>query len=371
MDTLHHRIQSLLDSSNNMIIAVLLSAFFISLFTIPIILKIARSKKIYDKPNGRNSHYQNTPTLGGVAIFFGLVISFLLFGNTDAVYGFPYLIAGLIIIFFIGIKDDLYLISFSKKLIGQIIVVLILILIGDIRFSSLYGFLGIYEIPYLASVIISSFVFVVIINCINLIDGVDGLASGLSILIAGVFSVFFYDKGATGYLSLSISLIGSLIPVFIFNVFGKKNKLFMGDTGALIIGVISVVLVVKFNELSVLNQGIFVISAAPAMSIAILFIPLYDTLQVFTYRILNKKMPFSPDKNHLHHRLIRIGLTHIQTSFILISLNILIIIGSYFMQFIGTLALSGLLLLIGLIISTTLWYLIRYKRKRRGYTIAL
>lgn len=364
MNTIQQSILSLLDNPNNRIVVVLLSAFLISLFAIPIILKIARTKNFYDKPNDRNSHYENTPTLGGVAIFSGLVISFLLFGNTDSVYGFPYLIASLTIIFFIGIKDDISLISFSKKLMGQIIVIFILIFIGDIRFSSLYGFSGIYDIPYTASVIISSFVFIVIINSINLIDGVDGLASGLSILIAGTFSVFFYDKGAIGYLSLSVSLIGALIPFFIFNVFGKNNKLFMGDTGALVIGVVSVALVVKFNELSDLNKGIFVISSAPTMSIAIFFVPLYDTLQVFTYRVLKKKTPFSADKNHLHHRLIRLGLTHLQTSFVLISLNTLIIIGSYFMQFLGIIALSVTLLFVGLSFSILLWYLFRRKQKK-------
>jgi UDP-N-acetylmuramyl pentapeptide phosphotransferase/UDP-N-acetylglucosamine-1-phosphate transferase len=165
-----------------------------------------------------------------------------------------------------------------------------------------------------------------------------------------------------GSLLISISLLGSLIPFFIYNVFGKKNKLFMGDTGALIIGVISVVLVVKFNELSVSNSTQYILTAAPAMSIAILFIPLYDTLQVFVIRVFNKRSPFSPDKNHLHHRLLNLGLNHIQTSSILITLNAIIIISSYLMQSIGIFALTVLLLLIGLMFSTFLWYLAKRKK---------
>ena len=362
MSNLHEIIQQILNNTNSAVVLVLFTSFFTSLFSIPIILHISRSKNIFDKPNGRTSHFENTPTLGGIAIFVGFVISILLFGNISSEYGLQYLIASLMIVFFIGIKDDIYLISLSKKFIWQFIIIFILIFLGDFRFLSLGGFLGIYEIPYFISVVISAFVFIVLINCINLIDGVDGLASGLSIVIAGIFAVFFYSQESRDNLLISIGLLGSLIPFFIYNVFGKKNKLFMGDTGALIIGVISVVLVIKFNVLSTKSMGWFEITAAPAMSIAIFFIPLYDTLQVFTFRILNRKSPFSADKNHLHHRLLRMGLTHIQTSLILISLNLLIIICSYFLQFLGVFALSILLLFTGLLISMTIWLLLRRKK---------
>jgi UDP-N-acetylmuramyl pentapeptide phosphotransferase/UDP-N-acetylglucosamine-1-phosphate transferase len=362
MSNVHDFIQNILNDTNVSVVVVLLTAFIISLIAIPIILEIARSKNFLDKPNGRTSHYVNTPTLGGIALFAGIIISLQLFGNGRFENGFNYIVACLTIILFIGIRDDIYIISFAKKLFGQIIVILILIFFADIKFSNLHGFLGIYEISLFASIILSLFVFIVIINCINLIDGVDGLASGLSILSTIVFSLYFYDAKMFGSLLISISLLGSLIPFFIYNVFGKKNKLFMGDTGALIIGVISVVLVVKFNELSVSNSTQYILTAAPAMSIAILFIPLYDTLQVFVIRVFNKRSPFSPDKNHLHHRLLNLGLNHIQTSSILITLNAIIIISSYLMQSIGIFALTVLLLLIGLMFSTFLWYLAKRKK---------
>jgi len=359
MSNIHDIIQNLLNNNSISVIAVLLTAFIISISSIPIILEIARSKNFLDKPNGRTSHYVNTPTLGGIALFAGIVISLLLFGNGRFENGFNYFVACLTIILFIGIRDDIYIISFANKLFGQIFVILILIFLANIRFTSLYGFMGIYEISFFTSTILSIFVFIVIINCINLIDGVDGLASGLAILSTTVFSLYFFDTKMYGSLLISISLLGSLIPFFIYNVFGKKNKLFMGDTGALIIGVVSVVLVVKFNELSSSNNAHYILTAAPAMSIAILFVPLYDTLQVFAIRVLNKRSPFAPDKNHLHHRLLNLGLNHIQTSSVLITLNAIIIIGSYFMQSIGIFALTTLLLIVGLIFSTALWYLIK------------
>lgn len=367
MNNFHDTIQSLLANTGLTVLVVILTAFAISLFSIPIIINIARSKNIYDKPNGRTSHNENTPTLGGIALFAGIIISLLVFGNIGSSAELNYLIASLALIFFIGITDDIYIISLSKKFAGQIIVISVLIFFGDIRFSSLYGFLGFYEIPYLTSILISGFVFIVIINCINLIDGVDGLASGLSILISAIFMGFFYLEDSATNLYIAASLFGSLVPFFIYNVFGGKNKLFMGDTGALIIGVVSVVLIVKFNELSEFPHSLFRITAAPAMSIAIFFVPLYDTLQVFMLRLLKKKSPFSPDKNHLHHRLLRLGLSHIQTSFTLIAFNALVIIISYFMQFLGIFTLSALLLFIGLMFSTVIWYLLQKQAKSIVY----
>lgn len=361
MNNLHLNIQSLIGNSDISYIIVLITAFLISLYSIPIILNFTRAKNFYDKPNGRTSHDVNTPTLGGIALFTGVIISLLLFNDGNSNNDLQYLIACIIIMFFIGIKDDIYLITLPKKLLAQLAVILIFIFFADIRISSLSGFLGIYEIPYFFSVVLSAFVFIVIINCFNLIDGVDGLAAGITILIAFVLSIFFFERKMTFELLITSSLIGSLIPFFIYNVFGKKNKLFMGDTGALIIGVISVFLIVRFNNLAVVEGSYFEITAAPAMSIAILFVPLYDTLQVFVIRVFKNRSPFSPDKNHLHHRLLRLGLNHIQTSMTLIFLNAVIIISSFYLQALGILILSLLLLLVGLVFSTSLWYLNKKK----------
>lgn len=366
MNNLHLNIQALIENNNISYIVVLITAFLISLYSIPIILNFARAKNFYDKPNGRTSHDVNTPTLGGIALFAGVIISLLLFNDGKSNNDLQYLIACVTIMFFIGIKDDIYLITLPKKLFAQLTVILIFIFFADIRIASLSGFLGIYEIPFFISALLSAFVFIVIINCFNLIDGVDGLAAGITILIAFVFSLFFFERKMMFELLITSSLIGALIPFFIFNVFGKKNKLFMGDTGALIIGVISVFLVVRFNNLAVVEDSFFEITAAPAMSIAILFIPLYDTLQVFVIRVFKNRSPFSPDKNHLHHRLLKLGLNHIQTSLTLICLNAIIIVSSYYLQPLGILILSLLLLLTGIAFSTTLWYI----NKKKNHILA-
>lgn len=357
MNNLHLNIQALIENNNLSYLVVLITALLISLYSIPVIINFARVNNIYDKPNGRTSHHVNTPTLGGIALFAGVIISLLLFNDGSSDNNLQYLIVCITIMFFIGIKDDVYLITLPKKLFAQLAVILIFIFFADIRIASLSGFLGIYEMPFFLSAILSAFVFIVIINCFNLIDGIDGLAAGITILIAFVFSLSFYERGMIFELLITSSLIGALIPFFIYNVFGKKNKLFMGDTGALIIGVISVFLVVRFNNLAVVEDSFFEITAAPAMSIAILFIPLYDTLQVFVIRVFKNRSPFSPDKNHLHHRLLKLGFNHIQTSMLLITLNAIVIISAYYLQSLGILALSVILLLVGLAFSTSLWLL--------------
>ncbi len=354
-------INSLFDNNYFLVIAAFSSAFTISYVSIPRILAVARAKYLYDEPNGRTSHKVKTPTLGGVAIFASFVISSLVFLHHDQFHIFQYIIASISIMFFIGLKDDILLITPWKKLLGQIIASLILILLGDVRFKTLNGFIGIQEISYLASVFISLFVYIVVINCINLVDGVDGLASGLSILTSAIFAIWFFLNGEAVCVLISVTLLGALIPFFIYNVFGKKNKLFMGDTGALIIGLIGVVLIIQFNEFSNSYHYKNIITVAPAMSIAIFFIPLYDTLQVFVRRLSKGKSPFSPDKNHLHHHLLKLGFTHIQTSLTLISINALVIVFSFYMQFLGILSLSFILLFIGITISLVLRYFISTK----------
>lgn len=358
-------IDNLFNNSYFLLIAAFITSFIVSFLAIPRILDVARKKHLYDEPNGRTSHVVKTPTLGGIAIFASFLSS-LIFVDSSQSNSVQYLVASLTIMLFIGIKDDILIVTPWKKLGGQIIAALILIVLGDIRFKNLNGFQDIYEISYWFSVFLSLFVYIVVINCINLVDGVDGLASGLAILSSSVLASWFFINGKHEYVMISVILLGALIPFFIYNVFGKTNKLFMGDTGALIIGLISVVLITNFNEYNATNHLTLRITAAPAMSIAILFIPLYDTLQVFVSRIIKGKSPFHPDKKHLHHRLLKLGLSHIQTSLILISFNALVIILSYFLQFLGILSLTLILLLIGIIFSLFLDYFINTNKKKRS-----
>jgi UDP-N-acetylmuramyl pentapeptide phosphotransferase/UDP-N-acetylglucosamine-1-phosphate transferase len=160
-----------------------------------------------------------------------------------------------------------------------------------------------------------------IINSFNLIDGIDGLAAGLSILAAFVFGSWFFIAGQIQFSIMSFALVGSLSGFFLFNVYGKKNKLFMGDTGSLMIGLIISTLVIKFNEFNIIHNSEFVIGAAPAVSFAIIIVPLIDTLKVMSIRIYKGKSPFTPDNNHIHHRILVLVPNHLKVTLIIVGVN--------------------------------------------------
>lgn len=184
---------------------------------------------------------------------------------------------------------------------------------------------GVYAVNHFSGVIISIFIMLVIINSINLIDGIDGLASGMVMMAGTVFGVWFFLAGQIVYSVLAFALVGSLAGFFLFNVFGKSNKLFMGDSGSLVIGLILSILVIKFNEFNVRNITPYAVGAAPAVSFAIIVIPLIDTLRVFTIRVLEKRSPFSPDNHHVHHRLLKLVPSHFKVSLIIVFANSIII----------------------------------------------
>ncbi len=263
--------------------------------------------------------------MGGVAIFIGFTLSSIIATDDISFDALKYIIASVIVMFFIGLKDDLMDISARKKLMVQIFAAVILITLGNVRFTHLHGILGTEEIGYLTSLILSIFAMVVIINAFNLIDGIDGLASALAMLAATTFGVWFYVAGNTQFAILSFALVGSLAGFFIYNVFGHKNKLFMGDTGSLIIGLVISALVVNFNEFNIDNSILYAVEAAPAVSFAIIIVPLVDTLRVMTIRVSNKKSPFSADNNHVHHRLMELIPSHLKVTLIIVAANTLII----------------------------------------------
>lgn len=297
----------------------------IVVFTIPPLIRVSFAKHLYDTPNHRKVSKVIVPTLGGVAIFIGFILSTIIATDGYVFEELKYLIAAVIIMFFIGLKDDLMDISAVKKLAVEIGTACILIFLGDFRFTNLQGAFGIHEISYATSFVITLVTMIGLINAFNLIDGIDGLATSVSIVISSVFGIWFLLAGHHAYGIMCFSLAGSLVGFFFFNVFGKKNKIFMGDTGSLILGVVMVILVIKFNELNI-NQNLpYAIHAAPVVSIAILIIPIIDTLRVIFIRLLEKRSPFSPDMNHIHHSFLKLGISHIKTTLFIVLANILFI----------------------------------------------
>ena len=329
------------------ILALFFSAFVCAIFT-PIVVKIAKAKGLVDKPNERTSHNGAVPLLGGVAIFAGIIIAASLFVPEESVEKFRFLLAAVVILFFVGQKDDIVGISWKNKLIAQILSACILVFLADIRITTLHGFLGVHEISYWLGSILSIFIYLLIINAFNLIDGIDGLASAAGILTSFVFGIWLYGIDLYGLAVVAWSLTGGLIPFFFFNVFGKKNKLFMGDTGSLMIGLLSAVFTVSVCKSELPADHFLFMQATPSVAIAVLIYPLFDLLRIITIRIARKKSPFNPDHNHIHHLFIDSGFSHRRSTFFILSFN-LVAIGWAFLMRNQSILFVGLTLLLGCI----------------------
>lgn len=357
---------------------LLFSAFVLSLLlviiTVPPIIRTAKAKGLFEPFEERKIHTKIVPPLGGVAIFIAFVLSTIICTDGFNFTSLKYIIAGVIILFFIGLKDDLMILSARKKLVVQIIAALIITIFGNIRFTNLHNILGTGEIAYVPSIIFSVFVAVVIINAFNLIDGIDGLSSGLGMIASLFFGTWFFMNGYTPFAVMSLALAGSLFGFFLYNVFGDTHKLFMGDTGSLILGLLVTTMVIRFNELNFTSDSHLYIQSAPSVSFAVIIVPLIDTLRVMTIRILQKRSPFSPDKNHIHHRLLEMIPSHLAVTSIICAGNLLIIAFALWLNQTGinTTLQFAITVSVGLIAGTAPSLLLRMqKRTTRRKTSAI
>lgn len=327
-----------------------ITAFVITFLAIPSIIKVAIIKNLFDEPGERKAHKSSIPTLGGLAIFAGVVFSFTFWSSGFDYQSTQYIIAAIIVMFFIGIKDDIIELTAKKKFYGQLISAIIIVLFANIRFTSLYGIFGIYEIPYWVSIMISLFTILTIVNAFNLIDGIDGLAAGIGAIASFAFGLWFYNYNQIALCILSFTLFSSLLGFLVYN-FSPAN-IFMGDTGSLIVGLILAILAINFIELSFASPPYsFPFRSSPAMAIAILIVPLFDTLRIFIIRILQKKSPFKADRNHMHHALLDLGLSHRGVSLTLYGVNILFIMVALLLRDISSLVLLVVLCLMGVLFS--------------------
>lgn len=350
-------------------VAFIAAAIF-NFYAIPVIIRIARAKKLYDVPDERKNHASKVPTLGGLGIYAAITTASLIFINTCGMNGggvvssltsLPPIIAGFTIIFFIGMKDDLLNISAWKKLIAEFMALFILIVIGDVRLDSMQGMFHITYISYSQSVLLSLFAGIVIINAFNLIDGIDGLASSIGMLGSLVFGAYFLYTHEWEFAVLTFTILGALIPFFLYNAFGHNNKIFMGDTGSLILGFAMTVLVFRFNEMNMIRSLNVHFSGAPALSFAVLIIPLFDTLRVFVIRIYRGGSPFKADRRHIHHILLDLGFTHLQSTAILVAINICYIVFAYYFNYLGNSDLVYMMLAASVMLSILAIWLRRRK----------
>ncbi len=339
------------------------TAFAITYYVIPSIIKIAKVKGLTDEPGERRSHVESTPSLGGVGIFAGVLFSVIAWTPHELFAGLQYVMCACIVVFLIGAKDDIIPSRPWTKMLGQIFAASILVWAADIRIPGLYGIAGIHELPYAISAVVTVFTIIVIINAFNLIDGVNGLTGSISIVSALALGTWFYQVGHPEYTLLSAALIGSTAAFLKYN--WTPAKIFMGDTGSLLLGLLMSVLTIRFLQFhtEMPSSHPYFLPAAPAAAIGFLIVPLFDTLRVFTTRIYRGRSPFQPDRNHIHHLLIDLNLTHGQTTLILAAIAILFILLVVSLQWIGNVALVILITSLALLATVSLQ--LQLKRRER------
>jgi UDP-GlcNAc:undecaprenyl-phosphate/decaprenyl-phosphate GlcNAc-1-phosphate transferase len=319
-----------------------LTSFLVVLFTMPSLIKVARMKHLVDEPTeDRKLHGQSIPTIGGIIIFAAIIFSYALWFPQAALSGggdylamykamgaaykdFKFVIAAMVLLFFIGVKDDIIGVSPVKKLVGHMVVGYILVVVAEVRITNMHGAFGVYELPGAISIAFSFFVYVVLVNAFNLIDGVDGLAGGIGFITAVTYGFWLFMAGDVALSLLAFVLAGALIGFLVFNF--HPARIFMGDSGSLIIGAILAVLAMKIvdHDTSRMPARLRMIPT-PVFAMAALAYPLVDTLRVFVYRMARGVSPFLADRNHIHHRLLDLGLGHRGTVGVLYLYAILVI----------------------------------------------
>lgn len=341
--------------------------------TIPRIVLISKKKKLFDDLSERKSHTGSIPRLGGVSFLPSFMFSFTLTVGLRYFYGMDisplfelkafqellFLLAGATVLFFIGLADDLSGLSYRNKLMAQFIAAVLLIYAG-VGINDLCGLFGVHHIHPIIGAVLSVLVILLLTNAYNLIDGIDGLCSGLSMLALFTFGIWFWVHSLYIYAMMAMAMAGVVAVFFFFNVMGNRLKIFMGDTGSLMLGYLIAFLGLKFFALNI-DEGYYQIQAAPAVFLGIVFIPAFDTLRVFFVRMSLGLSPFYPDRRHIHHKMLGLGLTHLQSTLIIILIQACFILLNLCLKNININLLFGLDLFLGI----SLIFILNCLSKRR------
>ena len=312
-----------------------MTAYYLTLFIIALcstwwifkkVLRIAIMKNIVDNPDARKLQKTPVPVLGGIAVFFGIIVSLTatgMFFETRSLFAIMGVMA---IMLYVGTMDDILGLSPSMRFVIEILVVLLLIFCNDYSLNNFHGLWGIDAVPEWIAVPVTVFACVGIINSINLLDGVNGLSSGYCITACIIFSFAFVWADDNEAASLAVMSIGALVPFFCHNVFGKKSKMFIGDGGTLLMGtILSTFVIGALNTDSPLAEKVDDGFGMIAFTVAVLAIPIFDTLRVMVMRMIRGKSPFQPDKTHLHHLFLDLGFSHIGVTLTEILSNLMVV----------------------------------------------
>ena len=308
-----------------LIVPAVLTAYMISYISMPGVIRIAELKELIDSPDGdRKIQKRFVPTMGGIGIFAAFIISYSIWGQVVSLGSFPFFIAALLILFLMGVRDDIVELTPFKKFTIQLIASVILVIGGGISLGSFSGLFGIGELSLFEGSVASVIILISIINAYNLIDGIDGLAGGVGVIASGILGIWFWGAGFLSLAILSFSLSGALIGFLSFNMY--PARIFMGDTGAMSIGFILGYLSLEFL---ILNHGLssqpWHINNGEVLAVSILIIPIIDTLRVIAIRLKNGVSPFKADRSHIHHEILNLGISHLHSAFILWLVNIFMI----------------------------------------------
>lgn len=333
----------IVDMNADILLTVLPTTFFVCLVltivALPEVIRIAFRKQLFDVPDYRKVHTGQVPRLGGVTFLPGIMISVMLaFGfltefqssssvTAEILFG----ASGALFLYMTGVADDLVGLSYRVKFPIQIFSAFLLCASG-LWIDNFHGIFGIHELHPAIGIPFSVVLVVLIINAINLIDGIDGLASGLCIMMITLFAILFVREGLLRYAIIAAAALGALLPFYIYNVYGtseKRTKIFMGDAGSLTMGYIISAFAIKAATFSDDIPGLedkqtffFV------YSFAVLIVPVLDVLRLFCHRIIHRRSPFEPDRCHIHHKFLAIGLTIGQARHLIIGISLLFFLGN-------------------------------------------
>jgi len=313
----------------------LVASIVVVYWGIPIIRLFSASARFGESSKKKHGiHKRLVSNLGGVAIFASLVIGFSSSGFADGLEGYPYIIGALTLLFFTGLKDDVFMLSPRTKLIVQCIAATAVIFGAGLRIESFYGLFGIGQLPFFVSYLLTLFTMIVVMNAFNLIDGIDGLASGFAIMASLCFGILFSIVGLYGYAVLALFLIAILVMFLVYNF--EPAKIFMGDSGSLTVGFVLSILAVRFSGLNEFEAFTNLLGNTSQVYTAVfLVLPLYDTIRVFIRRVAERRSPLLPDHDHLHHIFIKAGYRHRTAMFVLCGGSFVVILFSLLVSPLG------------------------------------
>jgi len=353
------------------------TSLLIAWVLMPIVIRFANKRQLFDIPDGRKFHDNNISRIGGVAIMISVILGISIFIKPQELPSFSYLIAGMVIMFFVGLIDDMFPIKPVQKLLGEIIPSVLVVILGSERIEQLNGFLGIYALPEWLAIALSFIIILMVINSFNLIDGINGLAG-----ICGVIAAFSLGVLALAYKDVNLaviafSLAGGIVAFLRFNL--VKPKIFMGDSGSLLIGFLIAFLMLSlvglpnqkvvsestFLGFSNLNERLFI------LILCLVVVPITDLIRVFIIRVFKGHSPFSPDRNHIHHILLELGFSHFAAALVL-GISTLLIILIFFLTLRFEINVQFIVItLIVAIFSSLPWLILNWKKSTQSKSITL